>query len=351
MLLRRRQHAALPGARRAASSCRTSRPSLDRRRPAPSRARRRAPGHADRLRRRLRQLRQGLVRRRGHRRRPRRSTTSTEPAYKDLLVVENPATSSPGLAFLLATVAAYGDGRLAGLLGGAPGQRREGRRRLGARRTTASSPARRARATGRSSSRTRPARRPRSCSRDPQPTEAPTGVADRHLLPPDRVRRRARGRRARGRGPASSSTSCSASTFQADIPLNMFVFPVREGAPLPEVFTKYAAVPDDPLHTAARRDRRQPGRVDRGVDRTSSCGDGRAAMRPTRTLADAAARCGADRRARSAFLAVFFVWPVVTIVGAGARRRAARSRRRAQRPRPAAGGVVHALAGGRRRRC
>jgi thiamine transport system substrate-binding protein len=33
----------------------------------------------------------------------------TDPAYRGQLVVENPATSSPGLAFLLATVAAYGD--------------------------------------------------------------------------------------------------------------------------------------------------------------------------------------------------------------------------------------------------
>lgn len=33
-----------------------------------------------------------------------------KPAYKDLLVVENPATSSPGLAFLLATIAAKGEG-------------------------------------------------------------------------------------------------------------------------------------------------------------------------------------------------------------------------------------------------
>lgn len=32
----------------------------------------------------------------------------TDPAYRSLLVVENPATSSPGLAFLLATVAAFG---------------------------------------------------------------------------------------------------------------------------------------------------------------------------------------------------------------------------------------------------
>ena len=37
-----------------------------------------------------------------------------EPAYKSLLVVENPATSSPGLAFLLATVGHFGpDGYLA----------------------------------------------------------------------------------------------------------------------------------------------------------------------------------------------------------------------------------------------
>ena len=33
----------------------------------------------------------------------------TKPEYKNLLVVENPATSSTGLAFLLATVAHYGD--------------------------------------------------------------------------------------------------------------------------------------------------------------------------------------------------------------------------------------------------
>lgn len=33
----------------------------------------------------------------------------TRPAYKDLLVVENPATSSPGLAFLMATIADKGE--------------------------------------------------------------------------------------------------------------------------------------------------------------------------------------------------------------------------------------------------
>ncbi len=33
----------------------------------------------------------------------------TDPAYRDLLVVTNPATSSPGLAFVLATIGAYGE--------------------------------------------------------------------------------------------------------------------------------------------------------------------------------------------------------------------------------------------------
>ncbi len=34
----------------------------------------------------------------------------TDPIYADRLVVQNPATSSPGLAFLLATIAEFGDG-------------------------------------------------------------------------------------------------------------------------------------------------------------------------------------------------------------------------------------------------
>ena len=33
----------------------------------------------------------------------------TQPEYKDMLVVENPATSSPGLAFLLLTIKHFGD--------------------------------------------------------------------------------------------------------------------------------------------------------------------------------------------------------------------------------------------------
>jgi thiamine transport system substrate-binding protein len=41
---------------------------------------------------------------------PRSLDDLVRPEYRDLLVVEDPGTSSPGLAFLLATIARYGDG-------------------------------------------------------------------------------------------------------------------------------------------------------------------------------------------------------------------------------------------------
>lgn len=45
---------------------------------------------------------------------PTRYADLTDPRYRDLLVVANPATSSPGLAFLLGTVAFFGEDRWAG---------------------------------------------------------------------------------------------------------------------------------------------------------------------------------------------------------------------------------------------
>jgi len=39
--------------------------------------------------------------------------------------------------------------------------------------------------------------------------------------------------------------------FQADVPLQMFVFPVRDGTPLPPVFQKFAEVAPDPLKLPA----------------------------------------------------------------------------------------------------
>ena len=115
-----------------------------------------------------------------------------KPEYKNLLVTENVATSSPGLGFMLGYGRQVRRRRLAGLLEEAEGQRRQGRRRLGAglqRRTSPARPAaRRPRATGRWSSRTPPARPPRCIYADPQADRGPDRRRHRHLLPPDRVR-------------------------------------------------------------------------------------------------------------------------------------------------------------------
>ncbi len=34
--------------------------------------------------------------------------------------------------------------------------------------------------------------------------------------------------------------------FQADIPLQMWVYPARQGTPLPDVFTRFAQAPGQP---------------------------------------------------------------------------------------------------------
>ena len=51
-----------------------------------------------------------------------------------------------------------------------------------------------------------------------------------------------------------------AEPFQSDVPLSMFVYPVREGTALPAEFGKHALVPRQPLTLAADR-------IDAGRDR------------------------------------------------------------------------------------
>ena len=58
------------------------------------------------------------------------STRSPTRRTRDLLVVENPATSSPGLAFLMATIAEFGEDGWADYWSRPARQRRRGRRRL-----------------------------------------------------------------------------------------------------------------------------------------------------------------------------------------------------------------------------
>jgi thiamine transport system substrate-binding protein len=173
----------------------------------------------------------------------------TDPQYKDLLVVQNAATSSPGLAFLLATVAAFGeegdydyldfwrDLRANGVFvsegwedayyGQFSGGSGEGSRPLVV--SYATSPA------------------AEVFFADPQPTESPTGA----MLAPGTAFRQVefvgilKGTRQLELAQQWVDFMLGP-TFQTDIPLQMWVHPARTGTPLPEVFAKYAQAPEQP---------------------------------------------------------------------------------------------------------
>lgn len=172
----------------------------------------------------------------------------TNPAYEDLLVVQNPATSSPGLAFMLATIGAFGaegdysyldywrDLRANGVLVtdgwedayfGYFSAAGEGDRPLVV--SYASSP---------------PAE---VVFADPPIDEPPTAS----VTGPGSCFRQIEfigimaGTQQRDLAEAFVDFALS-KTFQEDIPLNMFVFPVHEQAELPEVFQVWADVAETP---------------------------------------------------------------------------------------------------------
>jgi thiamine transport system substrate-binding protein len=173
-----------------------------------------------------------------------------EPAYRNLLAVENPATSSPGLAFLLATIDRFGEEGWAeywralranevavtdgwedayyGLFSGGGGS--EGDRPLVV--SYASSP---------------PAE---VVFADPPIDEAPTGVIDDGCFRQVEMAGILRGTDDEAAARTFVDFLLSA-PFQEDVPLSMFVFPVRRGTPLPEVFERHAARPDDPAQLDA----------------------------------------------------------------------------------------------------
>ncbi len=172
------------------------------------------------------------------------------PAYKGLLAVQNPATSSPGMAFLLATVAAFGetgsytyldfwrdlranavfvaDGWEDAYYGQFSGGSGEGDHPLVV--SYATSPA------------------AEVFFADPQPAESPTGNL---LFPGDSFRQvEFVGILQGAKEPALARQWVDfmlGETFQADIPLQMWVYPARAGTPLPDVFTQHAQAPADPV--------------------------------------------------------------------------------------------------------
>jgi thiamine transport system substrate-binding protein len=168
-----------------------------------------------------------------------------KPAYKGLLVVEDPATSSPGLAFTLATIARYGDagwrdywaklrandvkvddGWESAYDGDFTQGGSKGTRPLVV--SYASSP---------------PAAVYYS---KPQPKTSPVGTmldsCFRQVEFAGVLKGTAHVAQARQLVDFMLSPP-----FQADVPLQMFVFPVREGTPLPPVFEKFAETPAAPL--------------------------------------------------------------------------------------------------------
>ncbi|MBW1601249.1 thiamine ABC transporter substrate-binding protein [Streptomyces sp. JJ66] len=185
---------------------------------------------------------------------PRTLEDLTEPRYKDLLVVQNPATSSPGLAFLLATVGAFGESgwqdywkdlKANGVLqaegweqayndhfsGSAAG--RDGDRPLVV--SYASSP---------------PAEVYYGTEKNPG--QAPTGVATGTCFQQTEFAGLLDGA-ANPEGGKALLDFLLSRTFQEDIPLSMFVHPVREDAELPEVFTRYGAESKDPHQVAPEK--------------------------------------------------------------------------------------------------
>lgn len=177
--------------------------------------------------------------------------------YRGLLVVQNPATSSPGLAFLLASVARFGDGW------------RDWWRRLRANDVKVTEGWEQAYNTEFSGSAGR-GPRPLVVSygsspaaevhyADPTPTVAPTVV-----LPDTCFRQVEFAGVLRGaRNPEGARRLVEfmlTEEFQRAVPLSMWVFPARRATPLPEVFRQFAVAPVRPLRLppaeiAANRDR------------------------------------------------------------------------------------------------
>jgi thiamine transport system substrate-binding protein len=182
----------------------------------------------------------------------------TDPKFKDQLVVESPATSSTGLAFVAATVAKYGDRWL---------DYWDRLRANGVRVVDGWEQAYDGEFSGAADSvGTRPIVVSYASSppaevyfADPQPTTAPTASMPSSCFRQVEFVGVLHG--AAHPGAARKLIDFMLSRrFQADMPLQMFVYPSVTDTPLPPVFTKFSTVPADPLTlTPARigRDRKQ----------------------------------------------------------------------------------------------
>jgi thiamine transport system substrate-binding protein len=170
--------------------------------------------------------------------------------YRDLLVVENPATSSPGLAFLLASIATFGDP------GWEPYWR--GLRENGVRVVDGWEEAYTQQFSGAAGS---PGKRPIVVSYATSPAAEVIFAAKPPATAPTAAVREGCYRQveyagilrgARNEDGAKKLIDFMLSgRFQADVPGSMFVYPVRRDVPLPNEFVEYAVTPTAPLQLPA----------------------------------------------------------------------------------------------------
>jgi thiamine transport system substrate-binding protein len=172
-----------------------------------------------------------------------------DPRYKNLLVVENPADSSPGLAFVLATIARYGTNHWTDYW-----------KRLkdnGVKVVSSWDQAYSAAFSGSGAGRLAGGDRPLVVSyassppaevfgAQTQPATSPIGTLLNTCFRQVELAGVLRGTHQQAAASALIDFMLS-TTFQQDMPLNMFVFPVRRGTPLPDVFTRFAQVAPHPF--------------------------------------------------------------------------------------------------------
>ncbi|MBA2425382.1 MAG: thiamine ABC transporter substrate-binding protein [Actinobacteria bacterium] len=180
---------------------------------------------------------------------PRSLDDLADPRFENLVVVENPATSTPGLAFLLATVARYGE----------PGWQDFWRELRENRVLVADGweEAYNVRFSGAAGKGERPIVVSYASSppaevifATPRPKEAPTAVVEDSCFRQIEFAGVLRGTR-NGEGARKLVDFLLATRFQEDVPLSMFVFPVNRSAVLPPAFTKFAVIPENPLELPA----------------------------------------------------------------------------------------------------
>ncbi|OGO37905.1 MAG: ABC transporter substrate-binding protein [Chloroflexi bacterium RBG_16_56_8] len=182
----------------------------------------------------------------------------TKPEYGGLLVVENPATSSPGLAFMLATRAHFGDGWLDYWLALRHNALAVADDWEGAYYINFSGSSGHGLQPMVVSYATSPVAE--VIYADPPVDEAPTAS----IIGPDTCFRQIefvgilKGTKQRSLAEKFMDFMLS-KQFQEDVPLQMFVFPVNPQAQLPEAFIKYADVVEhpaalSPAEIAAHRD-------------------------------------------------------------------------------------------------